>query len=354
MDCMIALAEASRVLKPGGVLFLNEVRRIAGDNSDMERILRFRAYPDDALIPFAEAMGLTQTPMDTASVYTEYLREVWPDDTPGDYSEAFAGTEPGLWRFIKGAVTPVAAKVGSMFYRNPNVALQVSGGKDSIAVLFLLRAWWDRLCVFWLNSGNPLDETVKLMEEIKSSVPNFVEVHGRQKEIIAKDGWPFDVVPQAYTTDGNFVFGETPFKVQTRLSCCYRALMLPMHEKMVDLGVTCIIRGKRSAEKDKTPTRTGSVTAGIETVYPIWDWSEQDVFAYLHDQGIPIPESYKYASHSLDCMDCTAWSEEGLERYLEVKDPIAFQEHARKVRLIRAAITEELAHTSWSDDEDLQ
>lgn len=343
MDCMIAMAEASRVLKPGGVLFLNEVRRIAGDNDNMERVLRFRAYPDDALIFFAAAMGLMQTPMDTASVYTEYLREVWPDDTPATYSEAFAGTEPGLWRFVKAAETPIAAKLGSLFYRNANVALQVSGGKDSVAVLFLLRAWWDRLTVYWLNPGNAFPETVKYMEWIKTTVPNFKEVAGRQQEVIAQDGWPSDVLPQAYTTDGNFVFGKTTFKVQTRLSCCFRSLMLPMHEAMIANGVTCIIRGKRSEEADKSPTRTGTVIDGIELCYPIWDWSEVDVFQYLKDNGIPLPEYYEFASHSLDCMDCSAWWGEGLSRFLEARHPEQHKEYVRRVTLIKQAISEQMA-----------
>ena len=231
----------------------------------------------------------------------------------------------------------------AIFERHERVALQVSGGKDSLAVLHLLQPYWQKLCVFWTNPGNPFPETVALMEKIKAEVPFFVEVAGRQKEIIERDGWPSDVVPQAYTTEGNFVFGDTPFKVQTRLGCCFRSLMLPMHERMVALGVTCIIRGKRSEEKDKTETRTGSVLMGIETIYRLWDWTESDVLGYLRDNGIDLPESYQHATHSLDCMDCTAWWGEGLSHYLKAKHQEHHKEYVRRITLIKTAISEQMA-----------
>lgn len=231
----------------------------------------------------------------------------------------------------------------AIFQRHERVALQISGGKDSLATLHLFKPWWDRLAVFWLNPGDPFPETVALMETIRAKVPCFVEVAGRQKEVIAQDGWPSDVVPQGHTTDGNFVFGPTPFKVQTRLSCCYRALMLPMHEKMTELGVTCIIRGKRSEERDKTPSRSGETHSGFELIYPIWDWSEADVLAYLAANKVPLPESYQHAGHSLDCMSCTAWWGEGLSRYLAAKHPDRHKEYVRRITLIKTAISEQMA-----------
>lgn len=340
MDGMVALAEAGRVLKPGGVLFLNELCRLSGDNAEMERVLQFRAYPAEALCAFVKALGFVDEEETAPPIACEYLRQHMD---ASDYARAFAGVAPRLWRFVKGKTTPVASRFGAIFHRHQRIALQVSGGKDSLAVLHAMTPWHDRLCVYWTNPGDPFPETVELMKAIKSSVPHFVEIAGRQPEIVAKDGWASDVVPQSHTSDGNFVFGETPFKVQPRLSCCYRALMWPMHERMIADGVTCIIRGKRAEEKDKTETRTGSVTLGIETIYPIWDWSRDQVDRYLSDNGVPIPESYAHATHSLDCMSCTAWWGEGLSRYLEAKHPQRYAEYVRRITLIKHAIATQMA-----------
>lgn len=229
-----------------------------------------------------------------------------------------------------------------VFDKHAKVALQLSGGKDSLAVLHMMRPWWDRLCVYWLNPGDPFPETVELMRLISSVVPNFKEVQGRQKEIISADGWPSDIVPIKWTSDGQTIFGPQPFKVQGRLHCCWRSLMSPMHERMVADGVTCIIRGKRSEEADKSPSRTGDIIDGIELVYPLWDWTENDVMRYLTESGVQLPKSYGHATHSLDCMSCTAWWGEGLSKFLESSYPEKFVEYTRRVTLIKSAIADEL------------
>lgn len=234
--------------------------------------------------------------------------------------------------------------IENIIRRHNRIALQVSGGKDSLALLELMRPHWDRLTVYWLNPGDPFPETKLLMRDIARQVPNFIEVGGRQREIIETDGWPSDVVPQSYTTDGNLVFGKTPFKVQSRLSCCIRSMMQPMYERMVADGVTCVIRGKRSEEKDKTGVETGFICpAGIEYVFPIYDWTARDVVDYLSHHGIALPESYRHASHSLDCMSCSAWWGEGLSKFLEAKHPERHAEYVRRITLIKQAIAEQMA-----------
>lgn len=231
-----------------------------------------------------------------------------------------------------------------LFGRHAKVALSLSGGKDSLACLYLFEPWWDQLTVYWMNPGNPFPETVAMMERIRAMVPHFKEVAGRQREVIAADGWPSDVVPHRYTTDGNAIFGPTPFKVQARLQCCIRSLMLPMYQAMVADGVTCCIRGKRRDEADKTGIESGFVTEdGMKLVFPLMDWTEADVLNFLRRRGVDLPPSYAHAKHSLDCMDCTAWWGEGLSRYLEVAHPRAFDEYRRRVILIKQAVADQMA-----------
>lgn len=230
-----------------------------------------------------------------------------------------------------------------IFDRHQKVALSFSGGKDSLACLYLMRPWWDRLTVYWLNPGNPFPETVVLMDQIRKQVPHFKEVRGQQPEIIAQDGWPSDVVPIRYTTQGNAECGPTEFKVQERLQCCIRSRMLPLYRAMVADGVTCCIRGKRFDDDDQTGVESGHVTEdGMELVFPIYDWTTEDVFSFLDSHGIERPPFYEQSTTFQECMDCTAFWGDGLSRYLAAKHPVAFKEYKRRLLLIKQAVAEQL------------
>lgn len=230
-----------------------------------------------------------------------------------------------------------------IFDRHDKVALSFSGGRDSLVLLHLARPWLDRITVYWLNPGNPFPETIALMSEIAASVPHFKEVKGFQAEVIEAGGWPSDIVPHRYTNDGNVIFGATPFRTQLRRDCCFRAIMMPLYQAMVEDGVTCILRGKRREEQDKTGIENGFISEdGLELQFPLLEWTEAEVTKYLSDNAIPVPESYAYAKHSLDCMDCTAWWGEGLGAYLKEKHAAAFPEYERRLSLIKKAVVDQL------------
>lgn len=230
-----------------------------------------------------------------------------------------------------------------LFTRHTNVALSFSGGKDSLVCLYLLRPWWDRLTVYWLNTGDAFPETVAFMHSVRQMVPNFVELHGAVKKITALDGWPSDVVPFSHTTDGNAIFGSTEFKLQNRVQCCFRSLMLPTYNQMVADGVTCIIRGKRSEEVDRTGIVSGYITEdGVEMQFPLYDWTSSRVREYLSSQGIPLPKFYDYGDHSHDCLHCTAWWENGHAAYLKAVHPEVHTEYVRRIRLIKSAVAAQM------------
>lgn len=201
------------------------------------------------------------------------------------------------------------------FTRHERIALHFSGGRDSLAVLHLLRPYWDRLTVYWCNSGDVYPEVIDLMARYAELLPHFVEVVGRQPDVVVRFGIPSDVVPITHTADGLTATGGAGPLIQDRFSCCARSIMAPMHERMIADAITLIIRGQRADDKLKAPIRSGQVIDGFEILFPIEDWSAQQVNDYLASIGVPLPSFYQMMDETPDCKTCSAYWHTGHSAY---------------------------------------
>ena len=206
--------------------------------------------------------------------------------------------------------------MNEIFNRHKQIALQFSGGKDSLACLYLMRPYWDRITIYWCNMGDAFPETVAQMARIREEVPRFVEIEGRQPSVIAQFGIPSDIVPASATPMGlSATSSGTP--IQDRYSCCMRSLMIPMHDRMIADGITLIIRGQKNSDKVKGPLRSGQVDGGIEMLFPIEDWTDKRVLSFLREQNVEIPRFYEMLNDAPDCMTCSAWWDKGESKYLK-------------------------------------
>lgn len=221
--------------------------------------------------------------------------------------------------------------------RHERVALQFSGGKDSLACLYLLRPYWDRLTVYWCNNGDAFPETLALAAQVRALVPHFVEIGGDVQAVQSQCGIPSDVVPAVATPFGRMV-GAPGVLIQDRYSCCFQSTMRPLHERMLADGITLIIRGQRNDEELKAPLRSGMVEAGIEYLFPVEGWSARQVLNYLREQDAPIPRFYEMLDAAPDCLHCSAYWETGAAAYLKRYHHDAYQEVQRRLNTISEAI----------------
>lgn len=228
--------------------------------------------------------------------------------------------------------------------KHKNIALQLSGGKDSLACLYIMRPYWDRLTVYWLNTGAAFPETIEQMKAIREMVSHFVEIAGRQPEVIVQFGLPSDIVPVNSTPVGVTAAGDGRALIQDRYSCCLRSLMIPMHERMVQDGVTLIIRGQKDSDRLKAPIKSGDVVDGIEYLLPVENWTDADVLSYLKGQGATLPRFYETLRASPDCITCSAYWEEGRASYLKQHHPDAYSEYQQRLNCISSAAAEAIAH----------
>jgi 3'-phosphoadenosine 5'-phosphosulfate sulfotransferase (PAPS reductase)/FAD synthetase len=199
------------------------------------------------------------------------------------------------------------------------IALSFSGGKDSCAVLMMLRSEWHRLTVYWSNPGAPLPATVELIEKVKAMVPNFVEVRSDVLGDIEANGWPSDLVPHSMTRIGRDSAGTEGLIIRDRFDCCFTNLMDPVYQRIVADGHTTLFRGQRGDEAlQNRHIKHGDVDAnGIHHLMPLATWSAEQVHQYLQNTAPElIHPIYEQSTSSLDCACCTAYWGEGHTRYL--------------------------------------
>lgn len=198
--------------------------------------------------------------------------------------------------------------------------LQFSGGKDSLACLQLLKPRWHEIIVCWVNTGMAFPETVDFMERIRMQVPHFHEV--RSTQTIQQDGYPADVMPVARSTFGQLVEPSRAPRFQSRYVCCGAALWIPMAQAMRELSATVVIRGQKGSDALRSP-HTRGLQDGIDYQFPLHNWTDEEVYAYLQREQVELPPNYRYMNTSLDCWNCTAYLEEnrGKFDYLRVHHP---------------------------------
>ncbi|CAB4134778.1 CysH 3'-phosphoadenosine 5'-phosphosulfate sulfotransferase (PAPS reductase)/FAD synthetase and related enzymes [uncultured Caudovirales phage] len=229
-----------------------------------------------------------------------------------------------------------------IFDRHERIALQFSGGRDSLACLYLLRPYWDKLTVYWCDTGAAYPETVALMQQVRGMVPNFAVIEGRQPKVVAEFGIPSDIVPVNATPIGRFVGGEVQL-IQDRYSCCIRSMIQPTLERMIADGITLIIRGQKSQDRLKSMVRSGDVHEGIEYWFPIEDWDMRKVMHFLSNEGAPIPRFYDVLNSMPDCMTCSAYWEEGAMAYLKRYHHKQFLDNRERLEIINKAVGEHIA-----------
>jgi len=224
------------------------------------------------------------------------------------------------------------------FARHSKIALQFSGGKDSLAVLHLMRPYWDRLTAYFVDSGDQFPEHLEAVRKVAALVPSFVVVDGRRREVEQTHGWPSDIVTSGSTPFGRMLGHNEPALVD-RYTCCFLSIMKPMYERMKADGVTLIIRGQKNDDELKPPVLTGTLIDGFEILNPIENMTTEQVFAYLREVGATVPACYdEGATSAPDCMHCTAWLEHKGHKYVAKHHPQVAKEVTRRLWIIKHAV----------------
>ncbi len=224
-----------------------------------------------------------------------------------------------------------------------NIALQFSGGKDSLAVAHLLRPHWDRMTLYHVDTGDLLPEMREIVAGIEKIVPRFVRIETDSDAWREKFGYPSDLVPTSCTHSGVMI-GLAERRIVDRFECCFRNVMEPMHERAIKDGCTLVIRGTKRADFKRMPAENGPTGLGYDLWLPLLEWSHDDVFAYLREVGAPICRVYEHRVNAPECATCPAWWSEGRAEYLGKYHPALSLDYRRKLAAVASEVLPFVEH----------
>ncbi len=210
-------------------------------------------------------------------------------------------------------------------------ALAFSGGKDSMAVLHLMRGELD--CAIYVDSGYTYPETQKLVEYASTMIPMHIVRVDRD------DAIPSDIVPVDWTLEGQAVTSEKPYTIMSYLDCCWQHIALPLMKKAQELGVTELYNGQRNDEGHRSTSQDGAKVFGIVRRQPIENWTEEEVIRYLGTK-MEVPSHYAIKHSSLDCFDCTAYRKDSKDRveWMANTHPILFKKYLKRSMQLESAL----------------
>lgn len=228
--------------------------------------------------------------------------------------------------------------------RHERVAVCFSGGKDSLACVYMLReaGLLDRVTLYHNDTGDLLPEVREIVDHVKGFAARFVHIQGDVLAWQAKNGIPSDLVPYTAHPVAAEV-GQQRVKVASRYDCCYANLMLPLWERLQADGVTLVIRGTKDVDFPRLPVRNGQSMSGAEFLHPLEGWSHAQVFDYLRSVGAPICRVYEAGEQSPECARCPAWLSVGQGRYLRKHHPALFAEYRERMALVMSELAAPMA-----------
>jgi 3'-phosphoadenosine 5'-phosphosulfate sulfotransferase (PAPS reductase)/FAD synthetase len=225
----------------------------------------------------------------------------------------------------------------SVLAPHTNIALQFSGGKDSLACTYLLRPHWGKITFYHVDTGDLLPEVREIVDLVAKQVPRFVRIHTDSAHWMREVGLPSDLVPTTSTPFG-LMIGASSQRIVDRFDCCISNIMGPMHQRMVQDGVTLAIRGTKRADLAKLPRGDGPTELGYDLWLPLLEWSHDEVFAYLREVGAPICRVYEHKVNAPECATCPAWWSEGRAEYLKKHHPELYTVYRGKLATVAREI----------------
>jgi 3'-phosphoadenosine 5'-phosphosulfate sulfotransferase (PAPS reductase)/FAD synthetase len=235
-----------------------------------------------------------------------------------------------------------------MLTGHDKAVLLYSGGKDSLALLYLARPYLERISVLFADTGSTFPHVREHIEATCERLGARLTVVRPPEAIEAyhqRVGLPSDIVPVESLAGMSPMLREKPKQLlQGYMSCCLAMIFEPMARAVAESGATLVLRGSKKCDA-RVGVPDGHVESGITYASPLWGWSDADVLAYLDREGVTLPKHYPDVMDSLDCYSCSAnLAHHGAAklRWMRANTPELFSIAAERIGRVRVALLDQV------------
>ena len=166
------------------------------------------------------------------------------------------------------------------------------GAEDMVITDLIQRNALD-IEIFTLDTGRLPSETYDLMAKAEKHYGarpvTFFPRHETVEEYVRKHG-----INAFYDS------------VDLRKACCAMRKVEPLKRALAGKKAWITgMRAQQSATRAELPLRQFDESHGIEKFNPLSDWSEREVWVYIHTHGVPYNELHERFVPSIGCQPCT-------------------------------------------------
>ncbi len=174
------------------------------------------------------------------------------------------------------------------------IALASSFGAEDVALIDMIAKIRPDAHVFTLDTGRLNTETYDVIAKVQQKYPQL------QLRIMFPQA---EAVEQMVSAKGINLFYDS---VENRKQCCYIRKVEPLGR--ATQGLDAWITGLR---RDQTANRSGMETVELDAdrqiakINPLIDWSNEQVWEYIHANDVPYNALHDQNFPSIGCAPCT-------------------------------------------------
>ena len=168
------------------------------------------------------------------------------------------------------------------------LAMTTAFGPGGIVLLDKVRVIAPELRVFFIDTGQHFPETLALMERLQGD-------------------WNLNLTvlqPEPANPDEQGILGDRPWMIDPEL-CCHYQKVKPLLAALSEASawLNALRRDQSDAREQLAPVEIDG--RGTVKVHPLFNWTLEDVWAYVRQKDLPYNPLHDQGYRSIGCIPCT-------------------------------------------------